>query len=278
MTTPHHTAQLDLENGFRIAYSQRGQGEPVLFIQGVGVHGHGWQPQIDVLSKTCDCVWFDNRGIGESTPEPAEISVRHMADDAAALIAAQGWTAAHVVGHSMGGLIAMRLALTHRARVKSLALLCTFARGRDAGASARMAWIGLRSRVGTRRMRRAAFLEMLAAPDALRGIDRQRYAAELAPLFGHDLADHSPMEMRQLAAIRREDVRADLGQLAGLPTLVVSGAHDPIASPTLGEAIARGIPCARFVVLSDQSHGAPVMAAAEINALLAAHMHDMPEA
>ena len=178
----------------------------------------------------------------------------------------------HVVGHSMGGLIAQRLALTHRSRVKSLSLLCTFARGRDAGASARMAWVGLRSRVGPRRWRRAAFLEMLAPGDALRGVDRESYAAALAPLFGHDLADHSPMEMRQLSAVRREDVSAELAQLAGLPTLVVSGAHDPIAPPAIGAALAAAIPGARFVLLDDQSHGAPILAAERINALLRDHI------
>jgi pimeloyl-ACP methyl ester carboxylesterase len=195
-----------------------------------------------------------------------------MADDARALIEAQGWQAAHVVGHSLGGLVALRLALAARERVRSLALLCTFARGRDAGHSARMVWLGLRSRIGTRRMRRYAFLEILAPPAALADGDRDRMAAELTPLFGHDLADHPPVEMRQLRAMRAYDATPDLGRPSGLPTLVVSAEHDPIAPPAVGEALADGIPGARYVLLRNASHGAPIQSRQEINALLLEHL------
>lgn len=266
-----HTSHLDID-GCRLAYSRDGAGSPVVLIQGVGVHGHGWRPQLDALLPRHTCLWFDNRGVGESLPASRRVSVGRLADDVIALLDAQNWNAAHFIGHSLGGLIAQRVALKDPSRVRSLALLCTFARGRDAGANARMAWIGLRSRVGPRAMRRAAFLEILAAPGAIAANDRQRIATDLAPLFGHDLADHSPVEMQQLSAMRAEDTTKELSQLAGIPTLVVSGAHDPIASPRLGRQIAAGIPGARYEELADQSHGAPIMAAATINRLLLAHL------
>lgn len=148
--------------GSRLAYEVQGQGPPVLLIQGVGVHGNGWRPQVEALSDRYTCLTFDNRGMGESQPAGATVTVEQMADDAMALLDAAGWESAHVIGHSLGGLVALELALAARRRVRSLALLCTFASGRDAAPpTARMIWIGLRTRVGTRRMRRRAFLQLV---------------------------------------------------------------------------------------------------------------------
>jgi len=262
-----HNAHLDVD-GCRLAYSREGSGPPVVLIQGVGVHGHGWRPQLDALLPHFTCLWFDNRGVSESQPPAQRLSVARLADDVVALIEAQGWPSAHLIGHSLGGLIAQRVALAHPDRVRSLALLCTISRGRDAGASARMAWIGLRSRVGTRAMRRAAFLEILAPLGIIRADDRARKAEDLAPLFGHDLADHSPVEMQQLSAMRAEDTTAELPQLAAIPTLVISAAHDPIAPPALGRRIAAAIPGALYEELADQSHGAPILGASTVNVLL----------
>lgn len=255
----------------RLAYSRRGDGPPVVLIQGVGVHGQGWRPQVDALAGKYSCLWFDNRGIGNSQPPARRLSVDRMARDTAAILDAVNWTDAHIVGHSLGGLVALRLALSAPDRVRSLSLLCTFARGRDAGASARMAWIGLRTRLGTRRMRRAAFLEILAPADALRRVDRQRMALSLAPLFGHDLADHPRIEGQQLAALRAEDVTSELHTIS-VPTLVVSAAHDPISPRDVGRALAEAIPGARHELLSDQAHGAPILAPETVNALLLAHL------
>lgn len=266
-----HASALDVP-GCRIAYTRSGNGPPVLLIQGVGVHGEGWRPQLEALLPHWCCVWYDNRGVGASQPIDGAFTVRRLAEDAAALVHAQGWDRVHVVGHSLGGLIALRLALMQPARVRSLALLCSFARGRDAGASLRMAWIGARTRLGTRAMRRAAFMEILAAPHALAGVDRQVMAHRVAPLFGHDLADHPPIEGRQLSAMRAEDATPELARLGGIPTLVVSGRHDPIATPALGRALAAGIPGARYVQLDEQAHGAPILAAAVVNDLLREHL------
>ena len=118
--------------GCALSYAVRGEGPPVLLIQGVGVHGSAWRPQVEALSARYRCLSFDNRGLGRSQPRGAALSVEQMAEDAQALMDAQGWDSAHVVGHSLGGLIAQHLALSARARVRSLSLLCTFSRGRDA--------------------------------------------------------------------------------------------------------------------------------------------------
>jgi pimeloyl-ACP methyl ester carboxylesterase len=96
-------------------------------------------------------------------------------------------------------------------------------------------------------------------------------ALDTAPFLGHDLADHPPIEGQQLAALRAEDVTSELHEISA-PTLVVSAAHDPIAPPALGRALATAIPGARYELLSDQAHGAPILAAETVNALLLAHL------
>jgi pimeloyl-ACP methyl ester carboxylesterase len=255
-----------------MSYQVRGDGEPALFIQGVGLHGDGWRPQVDALAAHARCITFDNRGIGAGPALAGRLTVPQMADDALAVLDALGVHAAHVVGHSLGGLVAQELALRARDRVKSLALLCTFARGRDATALTwRMLWLGMRSRIGPRRARRRAFLQIVMPPSAMAGADTDAMAAELAPLFGHDLADQPPVVMKQLAAMKAWDTTARLGELAGIRTLVVSAAHDPIARPASAHALATGIPGARHVALDDASHGVPIHQPERINALLREH-------
>jgi pimeloyl-ACP methyl ester carboxylesterase len=267
------SAQILEHRGCRLAYQVGGKGPPVLFIQGVGVHGTGWAPQVAALSAAFRCLSFDSRGIGGSQPRGVSLSVAQMADDAGALLASQGWDSAHVVGHSLGGVVAVELALSASARVRSLALLCTVARGRDATRlSGRMLWLGLRSSLGTRRMRRGAFLGIVLSRSGVRGADVDQLARDLAPLFGHDLADRPPVAMQQLRALGRYDARDRLRELAGLPTLVVSAEQDPIAPPRFGRALAEGIAGARFVEIPNASHGVPVERAELVNALLREHL------
>jgi pimeloyl-ACP methyl ester carboxylesterase len=259
--------------GCRLVYDIYGQGPPVLLIQGVGVHGDGWRPQVEALSDRYACLSFDNRGMGRSQPAGASITVEQMAEDAEALLDAEGWDAAHVIGHSLGGLVALHLALSARERVRSLSLLCTFAGGRDAAPpTARMIWLGLRSRVGSRRMRRRAFLQLVMPPQSAEDVDPDELAEQLASLFGHDLADQPPVVSPQLKALRAYDATPRLGELAGLPTLVVSAVHDPIAPPRSGRVLAGGIPGARYVEIADASHGVPIHRAGQINSLLLEHL------
>lgn len=258
--------------GCHLHYSVRGNGLPVLLIQGVGVQGDGWLPQVDSLSERHECLTFDNRGMGKSQPIGDPFHIEQMADDARAIMDAHGWQSAHVVGHSMGGLIALCLALAERERVRSLALLCTFANGRKvAPLTARMICLGMRTQVGTRRMRRRAFLRLVMPPQALSGIDRDELAERLAVLFGHDLSEQPPIVRQQLKAMRAYAASPRLSELAGLPTLVVSSRYDPIAPPTLGRTLANGIQGARFVEMADASHGLPIQFPERMNDLLSEH-------
>jgi pimeloyl-ACP methyl ester carboxylesterase len=259
--------------GCSLAFDVVGDGPPVVFIQGVGLHGAGWTPQVEGLSKRFRCVTFDNRGMARSQPVTETLSVPLMVEDVVAVMDAASVERAHLVGHSMGGLLALATALEHRARVASLSLLCTFARGRDVTVPrGKMLWLGIRTAIGTRRMRRLAFLEMVMPEAALRGRDRDALAAELTPIFGHDLGERPPIVMEQLRATGAYDATPRLGELTGIPTMVMSAAQDVVAPPALGRALAAGIEGARYVEIEDAGHGVTIQHAERTNQLLAEHL------
>ena len=232
--------------GGRIHYSREGEGPAVLLIQGVGVIGNGWKPQVDGLKDAFTLISIDNRGIGLSSPASAALSIEDMAADALAVAEGEGIERFHLVGHSMGGVIAQHTALTTPGRVLSLALLCTFLKGRQ-GTMVAPALLGaaIRSRIGTRRMRRRAFVKLVMPREYLASQNRDRLCEELGDLFGRDLADQPAIVMQQLRAMGRFDASQKLTALRDLPTLVISAALDGIARPQYGRALADAIPGAR---------------------------------
>lgn len=267
------TAEID---GCRISYTSSGAGEPVLFIQGVGLHGDGWLPQTEDLSNDFQCIRFDNRGMGASTFAGGKLSVEQMAADAVAVLDAAGVERAHVVGHSLGGVVAQEMALQHGDRVRSLALMCTSARGADATAlSWKMLVLGLRGRIGTLQSRRRAFLEIVLPAAYLETVeDKDALAQELAPLFGHDLAVTPKIAMAQLRALGRYNSLDRLKSLAGVKTLVVSAAEDIIFPPRCGRALAAAIPGSKYIEIAGAAHGVPIQCADEVNQLLRAHLQN----
>lgn len=259
-------------NGARLHYEREGHGPPVFFIQGVGVAGCGWKPQTESLRHRFDCVSYDHRGIGESTGPTEGLSIELLVEDAIALLDALGWERAHVVGHSMGGVIAHQLALDHPQRVRTLSLLCTFSRGKEAlSLSPRMLGLGLRSRIGTVSMRRNAFAEMVMPRAYLESRGRASAVAQLEEVFGRDLAEAPEVVSRQLEAMRRHDASERLPELASIPTLVMVGSHDPIARPEFGMRLSGAIGSARYVEFDDASHALPIQHPQAVNELLAEH-------
>jgi pimeloyl-ACP methyl ester carboxylesterase len=259
--------------GCRFAYRITGKGPPLVMIQGVGAFGvTDSNPQVQILEKHYTCLTFDNRGIGASQPAGMDLTVTQMAIDAIALMDHAGWPSAHILGHSLGGLIALQLALTDKSRVRSLTLLCTFARGADATRmTPALLWIGLRLRFAPRQFRRQAFMELVDSSEQSQ-VNRDELATRLSGVFGHDIADLPTVSSRQLKAMGRHDVTPRLGELAGIPTLVVSGEKDPIARPWSGRTIAAGIPGARFIEIPGASHAFPVVEAERCGELVLEHL------
>lgn len=257
--------------GCELSYTVRGSGPAVLLIQGVGVQGDAWTPQTDDLARDFICVTFDNRGMGASQPAATTISVEQMARDAEAVLDAAGVDRAHVIGHSLGGVVALQLALSSPSRVRSLALLCTFSGGKTAAPpTRRLIWVGARTRIGTKAMRRRAFLELVMPPGPIE--HPERLAEQIATLFGHDLADQPQIASQQLRALRKSDTSPRLHLLSRLPVLVMSGRHDPIAPPSAGRALAAAIAGAHYVEVADASHGLPISHVALTNTTLRDHL------
>ena len=110
-------------------YELHGQGEPVLLIMGLLVGGEVWEPQAADLCRDFQVCTFDNRGIGKTDSPSPPYSMPGMARDTLRLMEHLGWADAHVVGFSMGGMIAQHLALVAPERVRTLSLISTHAGG-----------------------------------------------------------------------------------------------------------------------------------------------------
>lgn len=109
-------------------YTTRGRGDPLILIMGLGADGSVWEEHARAYERHFTCYLIDNRGIGGSPKPAGPYTTAQMADDVAVLMAAQGIEHARVAGLSMGGAIAQELALRHPARVRSLALISSWAR------------------------------------------------------------------------------------------------------------------------------------------------------
>ena len=112
-------SEIVTSDGVRIAYDAWGprDGSPVLMIQGLGMNARGWALQRGAFGRNHRCIAIDNRGTGHSDTPPGPYDLFRMAQDAIEVLDAEGIASAHVVGASMGGVIAQILGVTHPDRV-----------------------------------------------------------------------------------------------------------------------------------------------------------------
>jgi len=190
-------------NGLDIHYRITGDGpDTVLLINGVGDDLEGWAMQVDPLAAAgLRVITFDNRGVGGSSFPPGPYSSREMAEDTKALAAALGLTRFHLVGVSMGGLIAQEYALSHPEDLLSVVLANTYAKPDAYTRAAFDTWAQVAEQGGMPLMMRQqapwafspAFYE--AHPDQLAAIvaEMERsaqpawsFAAQIAALLTHD--------------------------------------------------------------------------------------------
>jgi pimeloyl-ACP methyl ester carboxylesterase len=118
-------------NGIELAYTERGSGEPLVLIMGLGADRSAWDLHVEAFERRFRCFAVDNRGSGASSTPGGPYSTAEMADDYAGLIRSLGTGPVRVAGISMGGAIAQELALRHPELVERLVLVSTWARCDD---------------------------------------------------------------------------------------------------------------------------------------------------
>ncbi len=254
----------------RVHYDSRGaHGSPVLLVMGFGVPGSMWMNQIGALAARHRVAWFDNAGAGE-TRTRTRLRMHDLGRHAVAVLDALGWADAHVVGVSMGGMIAQELALSWTPRVRSLSLIATHAGGwRNLLPPPASLLSFVRAFLGPRAAR-ARVLERLIFPDEyLRTVD----VAPLRAALRDQVVGAAPSgaRLRQIGAIIGHRAAHRLHALHATPTLVVKASRDRLIRPREHQRLHRLIPNSRLVEFADAGHAILHQCAARLNDVLLAH-------
>lgn len=232
-------------------YVEAGSGDPLVLIMGLGGDHLAWGFQLPVLAERHRVIAFDNRGAGQTDAPDHPYTIRRMAADTAGLMAALGVERAHVVGVSMGGMIAQELALTHPGRVRSLHLGCSMARPDGYLQSLIAAWRQVRTTLDREGALRTMAL-WLFAPATYN--ERPEFV-EL--LLQNALAHPHPQTvtgfLRQTEAVAGHDTLERLGRIA-CPTLVTVATEDILVPPRFSRQLAAAIPGAALRVVEGAGH------------------------
>ncbi|MBN3455158.1 alpha/beta hydrolase [Mycobacterium sp. DSM 3803] len=290
MTADQHI--VDAGRGIRLCYEQFGDpaDPPIVLIAGLGQQLHSWP--LGFVTALADRGYrvtrFDNRDVGRSThmtfraPHPVAIlrggndsrqyHLGDMARDTVGLLDALGYPDAHLVGVSMGGMIAQTVAAHHPGRVRTLTSIMSNTGAPRIGRPALSTWL----RMATRRPPRNREEAVEGAVKMFRHIGSHGFPFDEAWVrekAGTDWdRDQSQAGVaRQLAGIFASgDRTAELGQI-DVPTLVIHGDRDRMVHPTGGAATARAIPGARLETIVGMGHDLPAGAWARLLDLIADH-------
>ena len=250
-------------DGAMIAYevSGRADGSPVLLLQGLGVDSRGWALQRLALGRRHRLLAEDNRGVGGSAAAPQPFSLNRMADDAVRVLDAEGVGEAHVIGASMGGVLAQLVAVLEPDRVRSLTLACTACRHHEWRRELLASWAadvraggmgalrgddGLRWLVGPRLHRRfGVWLNLMAR--LLAQAPPQSFAAQVEAIL--DAPDVLRFELVTVEA----------------PALVITGSQDLLTPMGDAEELAELLSNARLEELRGVGHALMVEAPSTFN-------------
>lgn len=247
-----------------LAYEVHGEGEPLLLVQGLGGTKEWWFPQIEHFAASHRVIAYDNRGVGDSDVPYHPWQMADMAADAVAILDAEAIESAHVVGVSMGGMIAQHVALNHPGRVRHL-VLCATTPGLHHGfpdieVLAGMLGGGKRTRAQIARDNlKLLFTDetMAAMPELMeRTVELGTRHAAPARGFRH-----------QVGAVIGHNTKERLRELAHR-TLVLTGDRDTLIPPLHSQLLAEAIVGAHFEVLEDTAHGFLLDRAADANRLI----------
>lgn len=271
-----HGAHAFVRDGTKIWFEIDGgapDGPAVLLLMGLGFRGELWGETRDrLVAEGYRTVTVDNRGMGRSDVPPRPFTTGVMAADAAAVLRAASVERAHVVGTSLGGMIAQQLALDHPARVRALVLQSTTA------GMPRLDFVPATGPLRAFGMARAALAGRPPeerARAALRLLTTKRYAAaadlrdpRLRPyLEALEAGVSRDGWLAQVRAASRHRAWSRLRDIAA-PTLVQHGAQDRVVRAAAGKAIARRIPGARFERYARAGHLLALQRADSIDALV----------
>lgn len=231
----------------RIFWDSQGAGTPILLVMGASWSSRMWYPAVDALAEQHRVIWFDNRGVGDSSTVRTG-SIEEMAADASAVLDAAGCASAHVYGVSLGGVVALQLGLQAPERVNSLILGCTGILSADKPRAPRVLSLVTRLPAGVRRRLLAAAGKGgygSAASPADIEVDRTWLAEE----------ECTTIALRQQQRALRA-YSADPKQVAALqlPAMVLHGTEDDVVPYSYGKELAETLPHARFVSLDEAGH------------------------
>jgi 3-oxoadipate enol-lactonase len=230
----------------RISWEERGDGAPLLLIQGLGYGRWSWEPLVPGLAERYRVLWFDNRGIGDSDKPDGPYTARLMAEDARQVLDEAGVERAHVLGASLGGMIAQELAAGTPERVDKLVLCCTTPGG---AATVPMPDVTVRlfaeaptlaPEVALRR-----FVENALAADASAELIQELYERRVA-----NPPDPAGWQAQAAAGLTFEGVDGAITA----PTLIVTGTEDNVVDPHNSDVLAERIPGAEVQRIDGTGH------------------------
>ena len=250
-------------DGIRLRYDLAGprDGEPLLMVQGLGADSRGWfRQRRHFAGRGYRVITFDNRGVGRSDKPFGTYDLERMALDAVEVLDAAGVDTAHVMGASMGGIVAQILGVRHGHRVESLVLACTACRHQPWRRELLVEWLELARDRGMRAFA-AENLRWLIGPRSLRRFWPAFNA--LSPVF---ISAPQHAFIAQVRAILNMDdrMREDLAGITA-PTLVIVGTQDILTPQADSEEIAERIPAAELAIVRGGAHGFMVEGAPAFN-------------
>ncbi len=254
-------------DGTRLYVVEQGprDAEPVLWLQGLNAPAAAWAVQLAHFGQTRRSVAPDARGVGKSDAPPGPYSTAQLAEDAVAVLDAVGIDSAHVVGTSLGGAAAQELALRHPKRVRSLALLASFAVQSPRSAALLKSW---RELYPLAVKHREAWELQAYAWLFTDKFWRTEANVRAALRFARTQPQQSVQGfLGQVDAALAHDTRDRLGQLK-VPAAVIHGREDQLSPFACGEELARLIPGAELTALDGVGHAANLEGQRAVHAAL----------
>ena len=261
---------IEAQDGARIGYLDQGPkgADCVLWLQGLNAPAAAWAVQLAHFGQSCRSIAVEARGVGKSGAPQGSYTTQELAADAVAVLDVANVPRAHLVGLSLGGAAAQELALAHPERVRTLALLGSFAAQAPRSRALMESWRVLYPAVLPQH--RAAWEQQayawLFSDKFWRSESNMRAALRFA---GTQPPQSAAGFLGQLDAALSHDTRARLPGLK-VPTLVLHGALDQLAPLAAGEELARLIPGAQLVVLPEVGHAVNLEAQRQVHACLRA--------